>query len=265
MPASRLSDSARTVPVLAVLCLLPAGAPAADGDVTCAAPPDYRSDDAALAALVDRAFPVIGRFASLDAALRSGAPEICLFSGASEALGFFEPDRHRIAIDAGLDPDLQLAILMHEMRHVEQATLGLCPDLSLSMENYARAVWAMEADATAISLIVTWDMAQRGDPGPFRALAGHPHYADIADSFATAMTSTRNVAAGAAAAFSGWYDSETRKRSYYVAGCSAYLDAQDATHALPQYGQLDADFFATLCRLPDGAGFDCSEPPAISD
>lgn len=231
----------------------------------CAAPPDYRSGEPALAALVDRAFPVIARFASLHAALRSGAPEICLFTGASEALGFFEPDRHRIAIDAGLDPDLQMAILVHEMRHVEQAVLGLCPDLSLSMENYARAVWAMEADATAISLIVTWDMAQRGDPGPFRALARHPHYSDVADSFAAAMAATQDISAGAAAAFSGWYGSETRRLSYYVAGCSAYLDEQDATHALPQYGRLDADFFDTLCRLPDGEGFDCSEPPTAAD
>jgi hypothetical protein len=144
-----------------LFAVLFASAPIAGrAETTCATAPGYGTDDTALAALLDRALPVIDRFASLRDALGATAPEICLFTGPTEALGYFEPGRRRISIDADLDPDLQLAVLLHEMRHVEHFTRGLCPDLSLSMQDYARAVWAMEADAAVVSMIVTWDMAR---------------------------------------------------------------------------------------------------------
>jgi hypothetical protein len=244
-----------------LFAVLFASAPIAGrAETTCATAPGYGTDDTALAALLDRALPVIDRFASLRDALGATAPEICLFTGPTEALGYFEPGRRRISIDADLDPDLQLAVLLHEMRHVEHFTRGLCPDLSLSMQDYARAVWAMEADAAVVSMIVTWDMARHGDPGPFQALANHPQTADIADVFATTMGLTQDVAESSAAAFSAWYDSDSRRMSYYVASCSAYLDQQESSHALPQYGQLDPAFF--LCALPpaERGRFDCTEP-----
>lgn len=245
----------------ATLCLLIWAHPSpAETGLTCAVPPDYRSGEPALASLMDRALPVLGRFASLDDAFATVAPEVCLYAGPSEALGYFEPDLRRIAIDARLGADLQLAILLHEARHVEHFARGLCPDLSLSMQNYARAVWAMEADASTIALIVTWDMARMGDPGPFRALALHTSSADMAAVFAATITATGDVGEASAAAFAAWYDSERRRDGYYLSSCSAYLDEQDATHALPQYGQLDPAYFLSLCRLPNGGSFACAEP-----
>ncbi len=227
---------------------------------TCASPPIYQTEDAELDALIERALPVIDRFVSLHQALLSVAPEICLFTRPAEALGYFEPDTRRIAIDARLDEDLKLAILLHEMRHVEQFQRRLCPDLSLSMQNYARAVWAMEADATTVSMIVTWDIARGGDPGPFQALADHPHYSDVAAVFAVTMEETEDIGESSAAAFAAWYGSEIRRDTYYRSSCSAYLDQQDASHLLPQYGRLDPSYFLTLCTLPNGGSFDCAEP-----
>lgn len=255
-----MSERRGILPAATLVALIWAPPAVAETGVTCAAPPDYRSQDAALASLMDRALPVIGRFASLDGAFATVAPEVCLYTGPSEALGYFEPDRRRIAIAADLDADLQVAILMHEARHVEHFARGLCPDLSLSMQNYARAVWAMEADASTIALIVTWDMAQEGDPGPFAALAGHTSSADLAAAFAATMTATGDPGEAGAAAFAAWYDSERRRDGYYLSSCSAYLDEQDATHVLPQYGQLDPAFFPSLCRLPNGGSFACAEP-----
>jgi hypothetical protein len=79
------------------------------------------------------------------------------------------------------------------------------------------------------------------------------------------MGLTQDVAESSAAAFSAWYDSDSRRMSYYLSSCSAYLDEQDSTHALPQYGQLDPAFFLSLCRLPNGGHFDCAEPQYIMD
>jgi hypothetical protein len=237
-----------------LFAVLFASAPIAGrAETTCAIAPGYGTDDTALAALLDRALPVIDRFASLrDALGRNRARDLPLHRPDRGAGVFRNRGRRRISIDADLDPDLQLAVLLHEMRHVEHFTRGLCPDLSLSMQDYARAVWAMEADAAVVSMIVTWDMARHGDPGPFQALANHPQTADIADVFATTMGLTQDVAESSAAAFSAWYESDSRRMSYYVASCSAYLDQQERSHALPQYGQLDEGFFPALCRLPNG-------------
>ena len=62
------------------------------------------------------------------------------------------------------------------------------------------------------------------------------------------------------AAFAQWYASDERREIYYAASCSAYLDEQDTSHAIPQYGALAEDYFDRLCTLPDGRDFPCAEP-----
>ena len=177
-----------------------------------------------------------------------------------QTMGFFEPISNRVVIDADLSADLQLAILFHEVRHLEQYARGICPDMSLAMREYARAIWALEADATTISLIVAWDLQERGEPGPWQALSSLPHYAETVAGFAEIMEETGDLTAASEAAFALWYDHAERRSDYYIAACSAYLDELDRTHRLPRYNTLDLDFFGDLCILPDGSRFDCLEP-----
>jgi hypothetical protein len=253
---SGLSEAARCLVFLAALGV---AAPPALGDV-CAAPPYEGAQEAALGDLLERTLPVIARYPSLDAALRETGPSICLFDTASDALGFFEPEANRVMIAADLDPELQRAILFHEIRHVEQFARGLCPDLSLAMRAFARATWALEADATTISLIIAWDLREGGDPGPWDALAGLPRYRDVAAAFAEQMAVSGDLSDAGQAAFDSWYATSDRRDAYYIASCSAYLDTRDRTHALPQYGEIDESFFEDLCVLPDGTPFACEEP-----
>jgi hypothetical protein len=56
---------------------------------------------------------------------------------------------------------------------------------------------------------------------------------DIARRFANTMIRFDDVPRAAAAAFDQWYNREHRRDRYYVAACSAYLDEQEKTHALP--------------------------------
>jgi hypothetical protein len=234
-------------------------APAAAA-VTCASAPNFLSDDPALTGLLARAAEALADYPSLRSVLDTSGLEVCLSFDLFEALGYFEPESNRIVVDAGIDPDLQLVILIHELRHAEQAARGICPDLSLSRQNYARAVWAMEADAFTVSLVVAWDLRRSGEEGPWVALAATPRYADITGAFATVMLETQEVAAASEAAFEAWYANEERVERYYLSSCSAYLDELDATHQLPRYGALDPDFYASLCVLPDGTSFACAEP-----
>lgn len=229
---------------------------------TCALPPYDGAADPALAALLDSTLPLVARYPVLADALGRSGPAICLSDSPSEARGWYEPAANRVVIAAALDPDLQRAILIHEIRHVDQVSRGICPDLSLSMSAYARATWAMEADASAISLIVAWDLRESGDPGPWDALAGLPRHADISQAFATALAASGDISSAGAAAFDAWYASEDRREAYYIASCSAYLDEQDRRHALPGVDPLDEMFFDRLCVLPDGTPFSCAEPAA---
>jgi hypothetical protein len=226
---------------------------------TCADAPGYGTDDTALAALLDRALPVIDRFASLRDALGATAPEICLFTGPTEALGYFEPGRRRISIDADLDPDLQLAVLLHEMRHVEHFTRGLCPDLSLSMQDYARAVWAMEADAAVVSMIVTWDMARIGDPGPFQALAKHP-IPPISPMSSPRPCAGRRISPKAAPPPSAaWYDSDSRRTvTTWRAARPISTSRREATPCR-NTGNSTRAFSLALPPAERGV-FDCTDP-----
>jgi hypothetical protein len=251
-----LSETARCIAFAAALSVTAIPALA---DV-CATPPYEGARDAALGDLLDRTLPVIARYPSLDAALRETGPALCLFDTPSDALGFFEPEANRVMISADLDPELQRAIMFHELRHVEQFARGLCPDLSLAMGAFARATWALEADATTISLMVAWDLRQDGDGGPWDALATLPRYRDVAAAFAGEMAESGDLSKAGRAAFDSWYVSADRRDAYYIASCSSYLDTRDRTHALPQYGEIDGAFFDDLCVLPDGTPFPCEEP-----
>ncbi|MCU4651609.1 hypothetical protein N8I71_02125 [Roseibacterium sp. SDUM158016] len=239
--------------------------PAQAGDEVCANPPDYRSGDAALDALLQRVTPALEEYPSLRDAVSGIAPAFCISGEPFNALGFYEPETRKIVVSEGLDPDLQLAILFHELRHVEHHARGLCPDLSLSMRDYARAVWAMEADAATISLIVAWDYAEGGDPGPWDALVDQPRFGDIARTFGAVVSEGGDIFTASEAAFTAWYQNEDRRTGYYIASCLSYLDDQEQSHALPAYGSLPPAYFDRLCILPDGRPFDCEEPASSDD
>ncbi|NKX45294.1 DUF6782 family putative metallopeptidase [Roseicyclus persicicus] len=248
-----MPDPLRLVAAAAALALAPGPAPAQ----TCAAPPYAGVDDPVLSA----ALATLARYPSLDAALRQVGPDLCRVDGVFGAMGYFEPAANRVVVDAALDPGLQRAVLFHELRHVDQFARGVCPDLSLAMQAYARATWALEADAATISLIIAWDLRAGGDPAPWDALAALPRYAAMTDAFAAQMEAGAGLPDAGAAAFTSWYANAERLRDYYIAGCSTYLDEQDRTRLLPQYGGIGGAYFARLCVLPDGSGYPCAEPP----
>ena len=64
------------------------------------------------------------------------------------------------------------------------------------------------------------------------------------------------------AAFYQWYASPERRERYYRAACSDYLDRQDRSHLIPRYQAIGAEFFESLCRMPDGGVYSCADPEA---
>ena len=230
--------------------------------LTCLAAP-YQSAETTgqipIVSLMARLRAALADFPALVTALESRGPAVCLSVGMIDARAFFEPDSNRIVLASGMEPGLELAVLVHEIRHLYQFQYGVCPSGNLAMREYARAVFAMEADANVVALLVAWKLRSAGDPQMWRALAEWPMTADIAARFAGILGTTGDVSAAAAAAFDQWYASDGRREIYYIAACGDYLDQSDRTHLFPGYRMLPDDFLTRLCRMPDGSTYPCAE------
>jgi hypothetical protein len=247
-------------PLAAAVCLLCSGFPAATLAETlhCGrAPYSAPSEVAALVSAMQPAFLAFPVFGDI---LMNGGLELCVAETLVELQGYFEPDTARVVINGSAPIHLQQAVLIHELWHVQQQMAGVCPAPDLSMRENARAVFAMEADASAISILVAWALREAGDSDMWDALSAWPLQDDIADTFAAEMNSENDIAIATQAAFSQWYESQLRVDAYYYAACANYLDVEDSDHRLRTYEQLDPVFFDSLCHLPNGDEYSCSDP-----
>jgi hypothetical protein len=242
-----------------LLFALPAPARA---DPVCLPAPHLRAesaDERYLAGLLADLRPTLARHPALTAALDNLAPALCLDDAMDGAEGYFEPAAMRIVLGRGQAPEMHQAILLHELRHLEQFARGVCPDDTLTRSDHARAVFALEADASAIALLLAWERLLDGEPAVWEAMINWPSQADIAVALGREYFASGEPAAMAAAAFAQWYEADERRERYHVAACSAYLDRQDIARALPPAGRLPEDFPARLCLLPAGGRYPCAE------
>ncbi|EPX85033.1 DUF6782 family putative metallopeptidase [Salipiger mucosus] len=242
----------------AALAILVGARPGLAQEMVCGAPPFDHPPE--VAAVLDDLAPVLKAFPSFDRTLDNDLDALCLADRLYGVQGYMDPSDGRIVIARGLPEGLRAAVVVHELRHLQQLTLGACPAPGLAMAEHARAVLAMEADASVASLVVAWRMRELGREDLWEALAGWPMQADIAVAFEAEMHASGNVALAAGAAFQQWFESDSREEAYYVAACSQYLDEAERDHRLPSYGSLDPAFDARLCRLPDGTGYACTVP-----
>lgn len=246
--------------ILAVVLL--SGALRAEA-LPCLMPPHDRPEGEVqthLAGLLAELRPLLDHAPAMALALTELAPALCLDDGLRGAEGYFEPDEMRIVLRGGLGRDLQLGILLHELRQLEQFHRGICPSFWLTMGDHARLIFAIEADASAVSLLLTWQRLLAGDPAIWQALMNWPSQTDIAISLAQEFFASADEGRVATAAFTRWYALDERREGYYVDSCQAYLDRQDRSRRLPQYDPLPRDFLAAICRLPDGRPYPCAEP-----
>jgi hypothetical protein len=213
-----------------------------------------------LASLVAGLRLTLSAFKGLSEAFEDKKPRICLSPSLVLESGFLLPDDNRIEIDGKLDDAMASAVLLHELRHLDQVAADICPEDSLAMEQVARATFALEADANAITLLVAWHMRETGDPTVWDALAHWPSTTDIAARFARSMAETGDPVQAVAAAFDQWYASDERRQRYYIATCSDYLDRRDDSKRLPSYKQLPQDYLDRVCLLPDGTPYACRAP-----
>lgn len=226
----------------------------------CAYPP-YADAQDQVSALVQRLVTTIQPFPSLKAALTDQAPILCLSDDLVEEQGYFEPKTNRIVLNATLAQDFQLAILIHEVRHLEQYERGSCPSIAYRMTDYIRARLALEADASAVGVYVAWTIRQSGDPGPWDMLKTWPTHDDLVARFADEIAAGATEVLATSATFAQWFERADRRELYTFAICSNYLDALDREKVGAGQSRLPDDYAASLCVLPDGRPYGCTLPP----
>ena len=197
---------------------------------------------------------------SLALPLAETAPTLCLNTGPSETHGSFSPDTNTISIAGDLGHGATTIVLIHELRHLDQSWRGICLSPDLSMRANARAVFSLEADAMAITALISWQMREIDDGTTFAALTSMQETSDIAAVFADTMSATSDVAQATAAAFAAWYTSDARRERYYISTCEAYLSQLEAKKRLPGKLAFDPLTLAGVCRLPSGESYPCIEP-----
>lgn len=224
-------------------------------------PYPYAEGSGDLADLAEVLGATLSEHPSLQKALESQAPNLCSDDNLVYEQGYFEPKGNRIVLNADLSQDMQLAVLVHEIRHLEQFGRGVCPTVSETISDYMRSRLALEADASAIGVYVSWEMREAGRPGPWEALKVWPTHIDLVARFEAVIASGGDDVAATAATYAQWFESEDRRSIYAFAICSNYLDALDRENVDAGKAALPDDFAARLCVMPDGRPYDCVLPP----
>jgi hypothetical protein len=235
----------------------------AAADETCLSPPYLPGAEGAEARIASLIGPVTGYldgYPSLLESFEDSGVRICFASRLDGARAYFEPDNMKIVLEPDLPPALAKGIMLHEIRHLDQYMRGSCVPPRLSMPEHARAVAAMEADASTVSLLIAWELKQTGDPSVWSALAAWPVQADIAAAMQATFEAGGDTTSAASAAFTQWFAREDRVLLYYRSSCSEYLDRMERTHALSSDGTLADTYLDALCRLPDGTAYACRTP-----
>ena len=213
-----------------------------------------------LVQLIDTFRPTLKNYPTMLEVLETHSPDICLSDRMDLAHAYLDIETNRIILSADLPHDIRPGVMLHEIRHLWQYSQGSCPTDDLAMKEYARATLALEADASAISLMIAWEIKEQGDSSVWNALSTWPSHEDIAARYEATISSGEEAGLAATSAFHQWYASDWRRNRYYVAACSEYLDRQDASHRIPQYELIDESFFEDLCKLPQGDAYSCGEP-----
>ena len=234
----------------------------------CLAAPFERAstaDEKHITDLVDWLRTALTPFPKLLDALEQNTKEICLADNMFGAHGYLSFEEDRIVLSSDLPVGLLRAVTIHELRHAHQKNMGTCPSAVLSMQETARITLLLEADASAVSLAVAWGLRDEGRPEVWDALSIWSSHVDIVAAFEQEMSESGDVTLATGRAFSQWFASDWRREHYYLAACSDYLDREDETNSLRQYGLVGTDILDDLCVLPDGRSYRCEVPDYSRD
>jgi hypothetical protein len=212
---------------------------------------------------LDAAVELLKQSGYFDILIRMSGVEICVDPLMTLFRGHYEPDEHVIVIGANASLEEKALIMAHELRHVDQAARGYAPSIAFAMRENVRQIFALEADAQAVTVLFAWSMREAGNHSLWQALKTLEHAGDMAAPCEAAMLAGAGQAAATRAAFSAWYQSPWRVENYFTAAAGAYLDQLDETRSVQSYRELPQGHFDRLCLLPNGGNYACRPPEQL--
>ena len=249
----------------------------ADWAVRCVVPADVRGPPDAVPSRQTRELLELVRYvrsepelgASLLAAAWDQGVPICLDDRPEGLLGAYDLDHGLIVLNEQLTFHQRAVVLVHELRHVEATARGFRTSLAYAMPDTVALHLALEADAYAVATLYAWKAAVLGDAEAWSVLSSLDRHGDLALAFERTVAASGSVWSATQAAFARWYASPDRVEAYRRQACLVYLDALDASKAVPSYEPLPPGALDGLGRLPGGRDYaprlPASErPPASS-
>lgn len=134
--------------------------------------------------------------------------------GGMRAYGSYDEVSNNLKINANSDFDRQVGTMAHELRHAQQFLKGIVMDAYLDTpKSYIQNQAAIEADASATSAAVCYELALKGNDKPLEALRSKD--AHIVNPFQNAAV-LGGLSNGEAykAAFKGWFTNYSIRDSY---------------------------------------------------
>ena len=210
---------------------------------------------------IETALRVIQQEATIAVPLLETAREqgsaICIDDRTSESKAYFDYKYNVLAISHNLSHFERIAMLLHELRHIDHYRRGYCLSIDYDMNEMVRLVFAIEADSNAVSTLFAWRMKNGATPEVWNAMTRIEDYADTLAAFEGQMQLSGDELVAARAAFSQWYKSNSRTENYKLSSCMRYLDIIDEKKVVRKYTKLPKNYFDELCDLPSGENYGC--------
>jgi hypothetical protein len=168
-----------------------------------------------------------------------------------------------LTVKARLDPSWQLYYALSEARHAVQQRQGLQGSVNTTIEESTRIVFALEADATATTILAAWRLRESGDPTLWQHFERDTKYKDLANLFSRSMFRDKDEMTATRLVFDAWYGKAQRMEAAFVD-----VETRERNQILwpvnrPYFEKLPSNFFDRLGELGDGSNYGANKSPLL--
>lgn len=168
-----------------------------------------------------------------------------------------------LTVKSSLEPSWRLLYALNEARHAVQQTQGMLGSVNTTLEESARISFALEADATATTVLAAWRLREKGDVELWQHLAYDMHYNDLAVVFSQSMVQNKDEMAATRAVFDAWYGKAARIEEEFRNVLARERNQQLWTVERPYFEKLPSNFFDRLGELGDGRNYGANKSPLL--
>jgi len=168
-----------------------------------------------------------------------------------------------LTVKSSLDPSWKLLYALNEARHAVQQTQGMLGSVNTTLEESARIAFALEADATATTVLAAWRLRQKGDGELWQHLVRDMNYNDLAAVFSQNMAQNKDEMTATRAVFDAWYGKASRIEAEFQNVLARERSQERWPVSRPYFEKLPPNFFDRLGELGDGRNYGANQSPLL--